>query len=265
MSYNLPIDVLLMILDHVDEADLVTVCRVNKVCCSCSQDILYRNICVQTAVCRTLALSTHLARVVRSFSVGATTAIYEYPETIVKALQNMLSLRSLTMCIQGKGQHPSNIFDECTFKLDSFTCNLFYTESLRNFLNNQPSLTHVALDVCNNCTPAFEAKCLPNLTRVSAWFYHIPYLIPGRPVKEVCVIGDPWGVNPFDLSHFSHSTVPIQKLASSYRFLFHQPVQLLASIFPSLAHLRIDLDFFLDRNDVRESLFHFSNHWIIEQ
>ena len=46
MSYNLPIDVLLMILDHVDEADLVTVCQVNKVCCSCSQGILYRNICV---------------------------------------------------------------------------------------------------------------------------------------------------------------------------------------------------------------------------
>ena len=260
MSYNLPVDILLIILDHVDEADLVTVCQVNKVCCSCSQDILYRNICVQTfpqlqAVCRTLALSTHLARGVRSFSVGATTTIYEFPETIVKALQNMLSLRNLTMYIQG--QSPSNIFDECTFKLDSFACNLLYTESLQKFINNQPSLTHVTFHIPDHCSRAFEAVCLPNLTRVTTWFYHIPYLIPGRPVREVCVFGYPIEANLFDLSHFSHSTVPIQKLASQYQLLSHRPVQLLASTFPSLAHLRINMDFSPSFNEVRGSLFHF--------
>src|ERR1700733_1578619 len=91
MSYNLPIDVLLMILDHVDEADLVAVCQVNKVCCSCSQDILYRNIIVDTdhrfQVCQTLAKSTHLARRVRSFVVTALDRSSLY--WMAKALQNM--------------------------------------------------------------------------------------------------------------------------------------------------------------------------------
>jgi hypothetical protein len=41
---SIPVDILLLILDHVDKADLLTICLLNKICCSCSQDVLYRNI-----------------------------------------------------------------------------------------------------------------------------------------------------------------------------------------------------------------------------
>jgi F-box domain len=40
---SIPVDVLREILEHVHYADLPTLCRVNKVFCSCSQDILYRS------------------------------------------------------------------------------------------------------------------------------------------------------------------------------------------------------------------------------
>src|ERR1700721_3561765 len=41
---SIPVDVLYHILEHVDIASLIEICLVNKVCCSCSQDILYRDI-----------------------------------------------------------------------------------------------------------------------------------------------------------------------------------------------------------------------------
>ena len=40
---EIPVDVLREILGHVDKAGLVTMCRVNKICCSHSQDFLYRD------------------------------------------------------------------------------------------------------------------------------------------------------------------------------------------------------------------------------
>jgi hypothetical protein len=98
MSSKLSVDVLQLILENVGKADLVAVCQVNKVCCSCSQDILYRNICVQTdsqwRVCQTLANSTHLASRVRSFSIMSR---FNCTETMAKALQNMSSLRNLIL------------------------------------------------------------------------------------------------------------------------------------------------------------------------
>jgi hypothetical protein len=40
----IPVDVLREILEHVGEADLATLRRINKTFCSCSQDVLYRDI-----------------------------------------------------------------------------------------------------------------------------------------------------------------------------------------------------------------------------
>jgi F-box domain len=65
---SIPIDVLREILEHVPKADLATLCRVNKIFCSCSRDVLYRKIEYEVAhVIQTLAQSTDLARRVRSF------------------------------------------------------------------------------------------------------------------------------------------------------------------------------------------------------
>jgi F-box domain len=63
----IPIDVLEHILGHLDQASLAKICQLNKSCCSCAQDVLYRNIRISEnfKVCDTLAQSTHLARRVR--------------------------------------------------------------------------------------------------------------------------------------------------------------------------------------------------------
>src|SRR5277367_1763415 len=129
---SIPIDVLREILEHADKNDLATVCRVNKTCCSCSRDVLYREIGyrdARTITIQMLAQSTDLARRVRSFET-----IHSPPE-LATALRNMSSLRSLGLDSIG----DVSILDGCTFKLESFSCDFPHSESLQRFLNSQPS------------------------------------------------------------------------------------------------------------------------------
>src|ERR1700733_4907173 len=175
---SIPVDVLREILEHVDKNDLATLCRVNKICCACSQDVLYREIeCEDPNLIQTLAQSTDLARRVRSFESDC-----DFGE-LATALQNMSSLRRLYLDCIGD---PS-ILDGCTFKLDSFDCGFPYSESLHKFLNSQSSLTKFAIYNGAEHPPPFEETFLPNLTQVEAESSWLHMLIPGRPVREVRV------------------------------------------------------------------------------
>jgi hypothetical protein len=97
MPSNLPVDALPMILKNLDKADLIAMCRVNKVCCSFSQDIIYRNFFDYhknpPLIWRTLAHSTHLARRARSFFVSPPDWTMEsnQVDNLATALRNMSS------------------------------------------------------------------------------------------------------------------------------------------------------------------------------
>jgi hypothetical protein len=247
---EIPVDVLLNILGYVDQESLAIMCRVSKIYCSCSQDVLYRDIWVETPrVIQILAQSTHLARKVRSFESS-----YNSPY-LATALQNMTSLRILKFHIE----IHMDLLDGCTFKLDSFKCTYLgnYGESFRNFLSSQPSLKYVTFPkhFPSNVPSSLEATCLPNLTRINATPPWIPYLIPGRPLNEVIAIGSTSDKHSIDLSFFALSTTPIQKLTIDYSLLFTTPVHLLASYFPSLTHLTLtdwdsDHNFFFENERV---------------
>ena len=257
MSSKLSVEVLQMILENVDTISLATVCQVNRLCCACAQDVLYRNINIQSRnalkVIRTLAQSTHLSRRVRSFS-----AMYIYKtnprKAIVKALQNMSSLRSLSL--QVPPALYTSILDVYTFKLDSFTFEFksYEHEPLLKFLNSQPSLTHLRLSTFYDINIKVEATCLPNLTWVSAPFPWLPYLIPGRPVSEVNMLAH--SIEHEDLTFFTHSAGPIQKLTTGIGCLYPKPVKHIASAFPSLVHLCMCMHMD-DDEEVRVSLSSF--------
>jgi hypothetical protein len=229
---SIPIDVLREILEHVDKNDLATLCRVNKIFCSCSQDVLYREIGYEDVhAIQTLAQSTDLARRVRSFETQRSSPDPE----LATALRNMSSLRSLDFVFID----DISILDGCTFKLDSFTCSFPYSESLQNFLNSQPDMTDMTfLKGCEPFLP-FDERCLPNLTRVYAPPSWLSILIPGRPVREVLMFS-PSSIDDIDLSFFTLSTAPIQILDIHYDMLYPKPVSLLVSTFPSLVHLEVE-------------------------
>jgi hypothetical protein len=240
---SIPVDVFRLVLEHVGRADLAKMCLLNKVCCSCSQDILYRKIDrgIMTSVCQTLAQSTHLAKRVRSFE------IYYEPPSLAKALRNISSLRRLCLYL-GHLKSPT-LLEGCTFKLDSLSFRLPFDEPLRKFLNSQPSLTCVSFIYRIGSWLPFEETCLPNLTRVAAESACLSQLIPGRPVSEVTLI-DLYPV----WSHFTCftlSTVPIWKLEINDRFLRScTTLAPLAPIFPSLTHLTLSIDYNLLENHI---------------
>jgi hypothetical protein len=227
---SIPVDVLREILEHVRKADLAILCMVNKIFCSCSQDVLYREIHYpHKCVTLTLAASTDLARRVRSFKTT-----HSSPE-LATALRNMSSLRSLDL-------HyivDESVLDGCTFKLDSFTCSFPYSESLQKFLNNQPGITSVTLYGDYQPLSPFDERCLPNLTQVEANYPLLRILIPGRPVTEVNMFSHS-STHSTDLSFFTLSTTPIQELLIDFDMLYPKPVSLLVSIFPSLVGLLVD-------------------------
>jgi hypothetical protein len=230
---EIPVDVLREILDHVDKEGLAIMCRVNKICCSCSQDVLYRDICVKTRraskVQPTLAQSTHLARKVRSFDTN-------FKSDLAIALRNMTSLRILKL---SSITLYSDIFEGCTFKLDSLECYYVYNpnESYQKFISSQPSLKYVVFPM--NFHTTLETTCLPNLTRVDAKLPWLPYLIPGRPLNEVILTGSSSNEHPIDWSFFALSTTPIQKLTIEYAQGYPTPEHLLASFLPSLTHFTL--------------------------
>jgi hypothetical protein len=227
---EIPVDVLRDILEHVDKAGLATMCRVSKICCSCSQDVLYRDICVKTVkearVHQTLAQSTHLASKVRSFES------FIRDLELAMALRNMTSLRILKL----PTQFYMTLLDGCTFKLDSFECNFVRDRngSFKKFLGSQPSLKSVTFPMYFDST--LEATCLPNLTRINATISQLSRLIPGRPLNEVISNGIEY---PIDLSFFALSTTPIQKLTIDYCYVYSTPARLLASFLPSLTHFTL--------------------------
>ena len=160
---SIPVDILRLILEHVDRADLAKICLLNKICCSCSQDVLYREIdqeiATVTNVCRTLARSTHLAKRVRSFEID-----YEDP-SLARALRNMSSLRRLRLGVLFP--KSTTLLEGCTFKLDSLSVDLPFDRSLRKFLNSQPSLTCLSFTSPRACKFPSEETCLPNITRLT--------------------------------------------------------------------------------------------------
>ena len=163
---SIPVDVFRLILEHADKEDLANLCLLNKICCSCSQDVLYREILLYReidrstliSVCQTLAQSTHLAKRVRSFEIH-----YEHP-SLAEALRNMSSIRKLRLCFQYL-KSPT-LLEGCTFKLDSLFFHFPFDESLRTFLNSQPSLTCLSFISPSGLFP-FEEVCLPNITRAT--------------------------------------------------------------------------------------------------
>jgi len=225
---SIPIDVLQMILEHVDKNDLAILCRVSKIFCSCSRDVLYREIDGEEAqhVIQTLAQSTDLAKRVRSFYTYG-----RHPE-LATALRNMSSLRNLGLEKSG----DASFIVGCTFKLDSFSTDSPNSESLQKFLNSQPSLTSLTMWNYYRPISPFDERCLPNLTRVKARPSWLGILIPGRPVREVIPLST-WNIDSIDLSFLTLSTTPIQKLVADFDMLYPKPVSLLVSIFPSLVHL----------------------------
>jgi hypothetical protein len=275
---QIPVDILLIILDNLDKSDVVTMCRLNKLCCAFSQPVLFRDIRIQFhetgpyqgfsikhyrgfALCKTLSQLPHLARCVRSLSVRIFEKSPRFVTKIAETLEFLPSLRHLGLSIYMDFPHLLN-GRTFSFKLASLSFYLSSDTQLQDFLNSQPSLTTVNIyfrepsNVHHSPRSELESKCMPNLTRVTTGFLHAEEIIRGRPVSEITCIDTPGYFDNITLDFFALSTAPIRKLTIDYGFLYHgaKPGQLQA-LFSLLAHLTLTSYFpFSDLLLVRVSL-----------
>jgi hypothetical protein len=251
---QIPVDIMLIILDNLDKSDISTMCRLNKICCALAQPIIFRDIRLQFdenkdfgksgfALCETLSQSPHLARCVRSLSVWVYEKSMHFAAKIAETLEFLPSLRHLGLKVHDDLAQQLN-GRTFSFKLESLSL-YYYDTRLQNFLNSQPSLTTVDFDF-RHIYPRLklETKCLPNLNRVITNFLNAEEIIRGRPVSEITCIGVPHVERNIALDFFSLSTVPIRKLTINYVCLYpgQKPGQLRA-LFHSLEHLTLTGDF----------------------
>jgi hypothetical protein len=265
---QIPVDIMLIILDNLDKSDLATMCRLNKICCASSQPVLFRDIRIQYyqgdefnerlsirpdrgfALCWILSQSPHLARCVRSFFVMVYEISMCFGEKIAETLEFLPSLRHLGLNVYNDFIHQLN-GRTFSFKLKSFS---FYSYDIRlqNFLNSQPSLTTIDIRLHDprhlRYLPRleFERKCMPNLTRVTTHIFSTDAeeIIRGRPVSEITCIGQPNIHHNITLGFFALSTAPIRKLTIDFEPLYYgeKPGQL-RELFPSLTHLTLTSPF----------------------
>ena len=234
---EIPVDILQLILVHLDQPDLPTLCRVNKVCCAYAQEALYRHLSTETnfQVYNTLVESPYLAGLVRSVAVCD---LFRKSDMLVlaQALRNMSSLRTLKLCFSG---YHSWIVSECNFRLSSFLCHFRYDARLQAFLDSQPDLTDVTL-VTTSDSPPFDYTCLPNISRIAAPLSWVQALVPNRPVSDVTILalGD-MSDKYVDIDFLSRSTAAIKRLRIDSFYLDDKPAEVVESVLPSLEHLTV--------------------------
>jgi hypothetical protein len=123
---NLNIDVLVLIMDHVNPSDLSSVCRVDSGFYQLASNILYRQICSLDVmcVCYTLLLRPNLAAKVRHFEIPQSRLARPFQRscselsTIAQALRSMTGLRILHILDTSM---PSWVLNDCSFRVAIFS------------------------------------------------------------------------------------------------------------------------------------------------
>jgi len=162
-------------------------------------------------------------------------------QELLRAFPNMINLRRLSL---GYGI-DLNVLNGYTSALVSFACfECSQFKPLHRFLVRQPSVIDFKVTVygVGDVWPELGVTCLPNLTRVTGPLSKLSQLIPKRPVKEVTSLK--YYVDSVDLSFFTLSASPIQKIVIDVIHLYPKSGQYLASVFPSFTYLLIDADFY---------------------
>jgi hypothetical protein len=87
------------------------------------------------------------------------------------------------------------------------------TTNISEILHSQPSIRNARNVFHIGTEPeSIDATCLSNLTRVAATFSWLPYIVTGRLISEVTVVGDISHKRSIDLNFFTPGTAPIQNL-----------------------------------------------------
>ena len=261
MQPLIPVDVMVAILEHVDRSDLPSLCRVNKIVCRYSKDVLYRHVDLSAAnvmsACCTICNAPDLASRVTSFSLRGGADVSSYLGVVQDVLAIMTRLRTLKLFI---GPHGSWILPEpkaCPFRLHSFACGFAYNSELVTFLNGQPELKVISAMLCSiNANERYRVHfgptLFPNLTRLSGPLSLLQKLIVGRPVRDVVTYSD--DRDPTLLDCLSRSTAPngIQRLEIDLKYLRGVRRTYLASILPGLGYLTVTaLDIDPEDDEVR--------------
>lgn len=260
MSDILSLDVLLLILEHVNRSDLPALCRLNKTVYPHCRYVLYRDVEVCGAnvmqACTTLYQTPALTEKVHRFSlcerrsIGLVQIMFGL---LCDLLLMMPNLRILSLHI---GPHGSWILPPpktVPFKLISFSTGFSYHGDLVQFLHGQTELRTLSLPAWPEGYRAwFTNKSLPNLTKIFAPLSLVQELIPDRPIADISMKSALSMSGSTGLDCFAKSTAQrgVTRLKFEQSVLESVGVEHLSTIVPHLIDLTIVWTTSFDQKEV---------------
>ncbi|KAL5488122.1 hypothetical protein ACEPAI_6230 [Sanghuangporus weigelae] len=254
---DLPLDVLDLVCDFVDQHELVTVAASAPVLYPFAQHHLYRRIALanpKDAVrcLKTLQRSPHLARHVRSLSLRldpCTPVLGSFVDLLASGLAVMVNLVTLDVVVPHNASRAffaPEIYGSLYMRLTHFSCNLPLDDAICSFLQRVPAVKELQLGEYEATLPAsmtlqsvpmLPATALPRLAFFMGPSDAATVLVPGRPLESVHLY--PGDLSDEVLDALSRASSPITVLGALTHSLSPSTLQCLADSLPHLHFLRI--------------------------
>ncbi|KAL5508323.1 hypothetical protein ACEPAH_5942 [Sanghuangporus vaninii] len=254
---DLPLDVLDLVCDFLDQHDLVSAAASAPVLYPFAQHHLYRRIALanpKDAVrcLKTLQRSPHLARHVRSLSLRVdpcTPVLKSFVDLLASGLAVMVNLLTLDVVVPhntSRAFFAPEIYGSLYTRLTHFSCNLPLDDAICSFLQRVPAVKELQLgeyeatlpaSITLQSVPVLPATALPRLAFFMGPSDAAKVLVPGRPLESVHLY--PGDLSDEVLDALSRASSPITVLGAFTHSLSPSTLQCLADSLPHLHFLRI--------------------------
>lgn len=244
---QLPLDMLDVILRHVETADLASVSRTSRVFSARAVDALYRDVLLTNNhslnFCFSVLddISLTKAKRVKSLAIHSADCGSFYG-VIQETLAILPHLRILELFMGDDASCQWILpIDHCPFQLFTFLTDFQYTSDVGTFIAGQHDIRNLRVPWSGgpNYFGNLEFLGLQHLTKIFAPFSLVEALVPGRPVREVTTFRDRENIRPDRIRCLTQSTSGIQRLQINVNFLREIGPELLAETLPALSCLGI--------------------------
>ncbi|KAJ7132257.1 hypothetical protein C8R44DRAFT_871236 [Mycena epipterygia] len=244
---HLPLDMLDVILRHVETADLASVSRTSRVFSARALDALYRDVLLTNNhslnFCFSVLDDISLAKAKRVKSLAIHSADCGSFYGVIQETLAMLPHLRLLELFMGDDASCQWILpiDHCPFQLCTFLTDFQYTSDVGTFIAGQHGIRNLTVPWSGgpNYFGNLEFLGLRYLTKIFAPFSLVEALVPGRPVREVATFRDRENIRPDRIRCLTQSTSGIKRLQINVEFLHEIGPELLAETLPSLSCLAI--------------------------
>jgi hypothetical protein len=249
---SLPAELLEAIFEPLSIRTLAALARTSSDLYASASRLLYRHLSISTharnlSAVTTLATRSHLALLVRSFSISVDEGQDQLDHgALYQALRGMTNVTHLEVHVDAS--QTSVLFNEARSpdqtqypNLENFSCSFPLDANVARFLEGTPSLRSLQLSTSPDCTKLARAA-IPLLETYTGPSCLLPQILPSRPITTLLLSGDLTLAEIESLAARAHDaagTTAIETLSAITSTSPVTVIEALAQACPNLLGLRV--------------------------